>query len=101
MVIRPLKEQGGVSEEVLEAVEAAFNAGVYGPGGTSESGRQPLLLGLPEVEHLKDKAATICAEHPNDASAAKAAADDLFSTRRGEGNNFPRLSRLCPASRRA
>ena len=88
MVIRPLKEQGGVSEEVLEAVEAAFNAGVYGPGGTSESGRQPLLLGLPEVEHLKDKAATICAEHPNDASAAKAAADDLFSTRRGEGNNF-------------
>ena len=88
MVIKPLNKQGGVSEEVLNAVEAAFNVGVYGSGGTSESGRQPLLLGLPEVEHLRERAATICAEHPTDAGAAKAAADDLFSTRRGEGNNF-------------
>ena len=88
MVIEPLKEQGGVSEEVLEAVKAALNVGVYGSGGTSKSTRQPLLLGLPEVEHLRDRAATICTEHPSDAVAAKAAVDELFSSRRGEGNNF-------------
>ena len=87
-VMAPLRERGGISEEVLDAVETAFNVGVYGGSGTSQSGRQPLLLGLPEVEYLQEKAATICTEHPSDADAAKAAAEDLFSPRRGEGNNF-------------
>ena len=87
-VIEPLKETGGIDEGVLRAVEDAFNVGVYGRSGTSESGRQPLLLGLPEVEYLHEKAAAICAEHPNDIEAAKGAATDLFNARRGEGNNF-------------
>jgi CRISPR system Cascade subunit CasC len=87
-VIEPLKEAGGIDEGVLRAVEEAFNVGVYGGSGTSESGRQPLLLGLPEVEYLHEKAASICAEHPNDVEAAKGAATDLFNARRGEGNNF-------------
>ena len=59
-VIQPLREGGGVSEEVLTAVEDAFNIGVYGSSGTSESGRQPLLLGLPEVTYLREKAKAIC-----------------------------------------
>ena len=87
-VIAPLRGTGSYGEDVLTAVEAAFNVGVYGDSGTTESGRQPLLLGLPEVKHLQEKAAAICVEHPNDANAAKSAADDLFSPRRGEGNNF-------------
>ena len=87
-VIEPLKDAGGIAEGVLTAVEEALNVGVYGSSGTSESGRQPLLLGLPEVEYLRDKAAAICADYPNDVEAAKAAATDLFHTRRGEGNNF-------------
>ena len=87
-VIAPLREQGGVSDDILAAVEDAFNVGVYGDSGRSESGRQPLLLGLPEVEYLREKAADICAEHSDDAEAAKTAAVDLFSQRRGEGNNF-------------
>ena len=87
-VMALIKESGGISDEVLTAVETAFNIGVYGGSGTSEAGRQPLLLGLPEVEHLQEKAAAICAKHPNDAGAAKSAAEDLFSQRRGEGNNF-------------
>ena len=87
-VIEPLKEAGGIDEGVLKAVKEAFNVGVYGGSGTSESGRQPLLLGLPEVEYLQEKAAAICAEYPNDVEAAKGAATDLFHTRRGEGNNF-------------
>ena len=88
MVIDPLRESGGISDEVITAVENAFNIGVYGSGGTSETGRQPLLLGLPEVEYLKTKADAICAEHTNDAKAAADAATALFNARRGEGNNF-------------
>ena len=79
------------SDEVLQAVEDAFNIGVYGRSGTTESGRQPLLLGLPEVEHLRERAAAICAEHPADADAAGKAATELFNARRGEGNNFRAL----------
>lgn len=91
MVMAPLRERGSASNDVLTAVEAAFNLGVYGSSGTSETGRQPLLLGHPEVEHLRERAAAICEEHSSDADAAKKAADDLFSQRRGEGNNFRAL----------
>ena len=88
MVIAPLREAAKHDGAVLDAVEKAFNVGVYGASGTSESGRQPLLLGLPEVEYLKDNAAAICEEHPDDPEAAEAAASQFFSVRRGEGNNF-------------
>ena len=87
-VMQPLRNAGETSGDVLEAVEKAFNIGVYGKTGDTEKGRQPLLLGLPEVEYLREKAASICAEHQNDAEAAKTAAEDLFHTRKGEGNNF-------------
>ena len=87
-IMELLKEQGGVSDDVLAAVETAFNVGVYGGSGTSESGRQPLLLGLPEVEYLQSKAKEICDEHSTNAKSAGDAAAELFNTRRGEGNNF-------------
>ena len=84
-VMTPLRAVNGVSEEVLNAVEAAFNVGVYGNSGTTESGRQPLLLGLPEVEYLQRQARAICDEHAEDAKAAGDAATLLFSaTRRNE-----------------
>ena len=87
-VMEPLRAANGVSGDVLDAVEGAFNIGVYGDSGTSQTARQPLLLGLPEVEYLREKAAAICAEHSQDAQAAKTAATELFNARRGEGNNF-------------
>ena len=87
-VIQPLRDAGDIPDEVLDAVGTAFNIGVYGSSGTSESGRQPLLLGLPEVEYLREKAAAICAEYRNDAEAAKTAAEEIFHTRKGEGNNL-------------
>ena len=87
-VIAPLRGTDGISEEVLAAVENAFNIGVYGSSGNTERGRQPLLLGEPEVEHLHQRATAICADHPADAKAAGDAATALFNARRGEGNNF-------------
>ena len=87
-VIQPIRDAGGIAEDVLAAVESAFNIGVYGASGTSKSGRQPLLLGLPEVEHLRERALGICRAHTNDAVTAKTAAEALFSQRQGEGANF-------------
>ncbi len=96
-VIEPLRERNGVSEEVLKAVQDAFYIGVYaGSNPTTEAqrralteeGRQPLLLGLPEVEYLQEKATAICAEYSADVESAKGAATDLFNSRRGEGANF-------------
>ena len=87
-VIKPLRDANEIESGILDAVENAFNVGVYGSSGTTETGRQPLLLGLPEVEYLQEKAAAICAEHPDDAKAAGDAATLLFNNRRGEGNNF-------------
>ena len=89
-VMAPLRAANGVSEDVLNAVQEAFNAGVYGSSGTTESGRQPLLLGQPEVEYLQRKARAICAEHPDDADAAGSAAATLFTRSRSneERENF-------------
>ena len=87
-VMAPLQQNGNISQDVLAAVGGAFNVGVYGSSGTSESGRQPLLLGLPEVEYLQGKARAICIDHADDAGAAKKAAEELFNVRRGEGANF-------------
>ncbi len=89
-VMAPLREAGVISEKVIDAVTKSFNIGVYGGSGESERGRQPLLLGLPEVEYLQAKAQAICDEHPgdDDADAAGAAAMELFNARRGEGSNF-------------
>ena len=87
-VMEPIRAAGTAGENVLKAVEDAFNIGVYGRSGTSETGRQPLLLGLPEVDHLRERAAAICAEYADDADGAGKAATELFNVRRGEGNNF-------------
>ncbi|MYA01029.1 MAG: type I-E CRISPR-associated protein Cas7/Cse4/CasC [Chloroflexi bacterium] len=96
-VLEPIRDAGTASDDVLMAVETVIVKGVYGqnarPGDepAAERTRQPLLLGLPEVEHLRERAAAICAEHSADADAAGKAATELFNTRRGEGNNFRAL----------
>ena len=73
----------GVSDETLKAVEDEFHNGVYGASGT----RQPLLLGLPEVQYLQMRAKEICETHPDDPKEARKAAKGLFSAK-GEGANF-------------
>ena len=81
-VMQPLRDANGTSDAVLKVVEDALQRGVYGESGTSRSGRQPLLLGLPEVEYLRDQAESICSAHPDDAEAAVEATTLLFSTQR-------------------
>ncbi len=86
-VMQPIKETDAATDAVVKAVEDAFNKGVYGKEGT----QQPLLLGLPEVEYLREKAAVICRKHPQNADAAKKAVEKLFDKKTdkgGEGENF-------------
>lgn len=82
-VTKKLPDTTGVSPDVLQSVANAFENNLY-----SDSGNQPLLLGYPELDYLQKRASEICAEHPNDAVAARKAAEDVFHKRRGEGNNM-------------
>ena len=81
-VMQPLRDANGVGKDVLDAVEKAFQEGVYGERGSDRGARQPLLLGLPEVEFLQRQAADICEAHTDDAKAAATAAELLFSNKR-------------------
>ena len=81
-VIQPLRESGEHSVELLDAVDGAFNLGVYGPSGVDRRSRQTLLLGRPEVEFLQAQAAAICEAHPDDPEEAAKASTVLFSARR-------------------
>ena len=75
-VMKPLRDSEVASPDVLDAIASVFQNSVY-----SASGTQPLLLGLPEVDYLSSKAATICEQYPNDSRAATDAAKLLFDTR--------------------
>ena len=78
-ILEPLV--GKYPDEVLAKVRNAFYIGVYGDNGTNRDSRQPLLLGLPEIEYLRKKAKEFC---KNDAKEdAGDAAKKLFGS-----NNF-------------
>ena len=81
-VMQPLRESGEYSEDFLNGIEEEFQKGVYGDKGTTRTGRQPLLLGLPEVEYLQAQARAICDAHSDDPGAATDAAKLLFSNQR-------------------
>ena len=81
-VMQPLRDEGAYSEDLLNEVEEEFQKGVYGPSGTNRSGRQPLLLGLPEVEYLQAQARVICEANSEETGAAVEAGRLLFSNQR-------------------
>ena len=93
-VIDPIRNGSDVNADVLEAVEEAFQKGVYGDSGTERSGRQPLLLGIPEVDFLREEAQSIYAEHAGDVKAARDAATALFKTQRSNFRVFRENTRL-------
>lgn len=84
-VLNGLGAKTNASEEVVTAVEQAFQIGVYGDKGNTESGRQPLLLGAPEVDFLRKRAVEVLTAHPADAKEAGDAANAVFKEER---NNF-------------
>ena len=90
-VMQLVREATAASEDVLTAVETEFVKGVYGPKAkpgedtAAQATRQPLLLGLPEVEFLQRQARTICDANPQDAKAASDAAKEFFDN---NGKNF-------------
>ena len=87
-VMQLVREASAASEDVLTAVETEFVKGVYGPkarpgeDAAAQATRQPLLLGLPEVEFLQRQARTICDANPQDAKAASNAAKEFFDNNR-------------------
>ncbi len=93
-VMGPLRNGSDANKEVLDAVEVAFQKGVYGDKGANRSDRQPLLLGVPEVEFLRGEAQAVCADHPNDAEAAGAAAAELFKGQRSNFRSFRETASL-------
>ncbi len=74
-VIEPLKDSGH-DADTIQAVEAAFQAAVYGDKGDKRSNRQPLLLGEPEVAYLADEARKIVETHAGNPKEAEAAANE-------------------------
>ena len=88
LVIKPLRENPQFSQETLDAVENAMNLGVHGSNGATEAHRQSILLGMPEIEHLRAKASEICEQHPADSAAATQAVEQLFNQSRPEGKSL-------------
>ena len=84
-VLEGLADETGASENVMKTVEKAFQVGIYGEKGDTEGGRQPLLLGLPEIEYLRKRAFEVLREHPTKVEEAGKATTAVF---KDERNNF-------------
>ncbi|WP_025320263.1 type I-E CRISPR-associated protein Cas7/Cse4/CasC [Granulibacter bethesdensis] len=79
LVTKRLREplQGTVDVNILDAIEPAFQAAVYGKKGADDkSSRQPLLFGAPELRYLAEQFTRI-ATSATDPKSAKAAAEDF------------------------
>ncbi len=59
-----------LSEEMHKAIEPHFQKAVYGAKGEQLKGRQPLLLGAPEIRWLRNEAQKIVDETADDAKQA-------------------------------
>lgn len=93
-VIAPIRDVSQATQEVLEAVSEAFNVGVYGDKGKAKTGRQPLLIGLPEVEYLREQATRICDQHPDDVGKAQSTAKEFFKQSRQNLQAFREQAKL-------
>ena len=91
-IMQLVRKTSSANNDVLTAVETEFVKGVYGqnarPGEdpAAQATRQPLLLGLPEVEFFQKQARVICDDNPQDAKAAADAAKAFFDN--NNRNNF-------------
>ena len=91
LVMPSMKDETQATDEVLEAVQTQMNIGIYGSeNADDEHNRQSLLLGLPEVEFLRERAEQVCNEFSNDPEAARDAVKEMFRTERA---NFAAMLR--------
>ena len=88
LVMGPIREAGEFDPEVVQAVETAFHLNIYGKNAAEKDGRQPLLLGMPEIVQFRVLAEEMCRQHPEDKDAAALAANALFKAARGGGRSF-------------
>ena len=92
MIIDPLRSSGSHEDQVLDALTEAFNKGIYGRNADDKLHRQPLMLGLPEVEYFRHHATSIADQHPDDDKEAVKAAEAFFSSTKGHGKNIRALA---------
>lgn len=90
-VIEPLQEAGH-DEEIIKVIGEEFQLAVYGDRGGTRAGRQPLLLGEPEIEYLAREAQKIADAHGTDPEAAEEAAKDW---RKAANANMKTLRENC------
>ena len=90
-VIEPLREAGH-DEEIIKVIGEEFQLAVYGDKGGTRQGRQPLLLGEPEIEYLSREAQKIADAHASDPQAASDAAKDW---RKSANANMKALRENC------
>ena len=90
-VIEPLREAGH-DEEIIKVIGEEFQLAVYGDKGGTRQGRQPLLLGEPEIEYLAREAQKIADAHASDPQAASDAAKDW---RKSANANMKALRENC------
>ena len=90
-VIDPLKKASR-DEEIIKIIGEEFQLAVYGEKGGTRQGRQPLLLGEPEIEYLALEARKIADVHASDPQAASDAAKDW---RKAANANMKTLREKC------
>ena len=90
-VIEPLREAGH-DEEIIKVIGEEFQLAVYGDRGGTRQGRQPLLLGEPEIEYLALEAQKIADAHGTDPEVAEEAAKDW---RKAANANMKTLRENC------
>ena len=71
------------SAEVIKPIKAQFQKSVYGDKGEELKGRQPLLLGAPEVRWLKGEAEKLVAQAGGNAKAADEIVKEWAKTYKG------------------
>ena len=59
LIVGPIAKPSGASEDVVNALVSALAKEIYSEGADDVRKRQALLLGRPEIEHLRAKAAEI------------------------------------------
>ena len=85
-VMPEVRKKSTATDEVLTSVEEAMQVGLYGPKGSDQKSRQTLLLGVPEIQFLQQRALEVCGEHSEDHEAAAAAVKDVFDSKSERAN---------------